>query len=301
MVAVMGAGAAGGLLAAAVAGASYDTAYALQALEARAVDARHALRASLLGRLVRRPRWLAAGALSLAGGGLQLLALAHAPLTLVQPALVLGLLLLLYLGGRMLDERVGSREVAGALAIIAGVCALAVGAPPRTAAPVPGAGLVLALGALAALALAPYLMRGRHLPPPGQLIAGAGAADAWAAIAAKLISDDIVRGEWLAVLGWGAGAVAALVVSLTSEMTALQRRPATSVAPVVVVLQVVVPVALAPLVLGERWGGTPLGGGLLAAGLVCAAAGAWVLGRSPAVGDLLASGAEALEDHRRRR
>jgi len=163
-------------------------------------------------------------------------------------------------------------------------------------------GLALALGALAAASLAPYAVRLRRMPPAALLIASAGAADAWAAIAAKLISDDIVRGHWPAVLAWGAGAAGAVLVSLTSEMSALQRRPATSVAPVVVVLGVVIPVALAPVLLDEHWGGTPFGGGLLAAGLLCAAAGAWVLGRSPAVGGLLASGGgEAVEDHVRGR
>jgi len=45
-----------------------------------------------------------------------------------------------------------------------------------------------------------------------------------------------------------------------SEMSALQSRPAIQVAPVVFVTQTVVPVVLAPLLLGERFGSTPLGG-----------------------------------------
>ena len=99
MVAVTGSSTGAGLAAAAVAAACYETGYAFQALEARGVGPRHALRASLLGQLVRNRRWLGATALSLLGWPLQVLALALAPLALVQPALALGLLLLLVLGG----------------------------------------------------------------------------------------------------------------------------------------------------------------------------------------------------------
>ena len=43
-------------------------------------------------------------------------------------------------------------------------------------------------------------------------------------------------------------------------MSALQSRPAIQVAPVVFVTQTIVPVALAPLLFGERFSATPLGG-----------------------------------------
>ena len=43
-------------------------------------------------------------------------------------------------------------------------------------------------------------------------------------------------------------------------MSALQSRPAIQVAPVVFVTQTLVPVVLAPLLLGERFSDTPLGG-----------------------------------------
>ena len=99
----------------------YDTGYALQALEARRAPARHALRPALLVHLLRRPLWVTATALSLIGWPLQVLALAHAPLTLVQPTLALGLLLLLALGTRILGERVGPRGLASVLVIIAAV------------------------------------------------------------------------------------------------------------------------------------------------------------------------------------
>ena len=54
-------------------------------------------------------------------------------------------------------------------------------------------------------------------------------------------------------------------------MSALQARPAIQVAPVVFVTQTVVPVVLAPLLFGESFADTPLGG--RAAGALAGAAG----------------------------
>ena len=94
----MSASTAAGLAVAALAAACYETGYAFQALQARGVGARHALRVSLIGQLVRNVRWLGATVLSLLGWPLQVLALSLAPVALVQPTLALGLLLLLFLG-----------------------------------------------------------------------------------------------------------------------------------------------------------------------------------------------------------
>jgi len=98
------------------------------------------------------------------------------------------------------------------------------------------------------------------------------------------VSDELSRGRPLAALAWGAGAGLAVLLGLTSETTALQRLPATRVAPLVLVVQTVVPVILAPLLVGEDWGQTPLGGLVIAGALVLVAAGTVVLGSSRAVG-----------------
>ena len=87
------------------------------------------MRPSLMTHLLRRPLWVGATALSLVGWPLQILALAQAPLTLVQPVLALGLLLLLVLGVRILGERWGRREIAAVVLIIASVGADRLGGP----------------------------------------------------------------------------------------------------------------------------------------------------------------------------
>src|SRR3954454_7530932 len=177
MVPVIGGSEAVGFLIAVAAAVCYDTGYALQALEARKAPSRYAMRVSLLGHLLTRRRWLVATALSLLGFPLQVLALTKAPITLVQPTLALGLLLLLALGRRMLRERVGVREVAAVLIIIASVAVTAVAAPSETGDVPRDAGLVVALALLTAIAAVPFALSrlGRH--PVLLLVAGAGAAD----------------------------------------------------------------------------------------------------------------------------
>lgn len=110
-----------GALAACAASLLYNGGLALQALEARVAPAAESLRASLLRRLVVRPRWLIGTALTMVGWPLQTLALALAPLAVVQPGLAFGLLLLLMLGHHRLREPVGRREVVGIVGIVGGV------------------------------------------------------------------------------------------------------------------------------------------------------------------------------------
>ena len=144
-----------GFVLALAAACCYETGYALQAVEARRAPAERALRPSLVAHLVRRPVWLGATALSLVGWPLQIAALTEAPLTLVQPTLALGLLLLLVLGVRILGEHVGTREIVAVAMIIASVGVFAWAAPRDTGDVERGAGLVVALSVLIAVALVP--------------------------------------------------------------------------------------------------------------------------------------------------
>ncbi len=277
-----------GLTVAALAAACYETGYAFQALEARGAGAQHALRVSLLGQLMRNGRWLAATGLSLLGWPLQVLALSLAPLALVQPTLALGLLLLLALGARVLGERVGRRELAAVALVVAGIAALAAAAPQRSTV-TGGTGMTIAFAALAALALMPYLLRRRRA---GLLaVLATGAADSVAALAAKLVAGDLADGRWGPAVAVAALAAGAGVLATVSEMSALQRLPATRVAPIVLAFQIAVPVVVVAAVGGEDWGATPLGGAVLAGGLAAVIAGAVVLAASPPVSTLIAPAA----------
>jgi drug/metabolite transporter (DMT)-like permease len=280
----------------------FDTAYAIQALEARNVDQRHALRVSLIGELLRRPRWVVGMVLIAAGYGLQIAALSLASLTLVQPVLALGLLLLLYLGWRVLGEQVGPREIAGVVAVLAGVTAIALAAPARAEDVGLGWDTAVAMGVLGAAVVAPFALRGRRVLNPWALVLAAGAGDAFGAFGTKLVADELNQGRVALGIAIGVVAVSGGALALTSEMTALQKLPATRVAPVVLVMQIVIPVLLAPLLVGENWGDTPAGGLVLVAGLLAVGAGTVALGSSPAVSDLVAGPearprAEPVEHH----
>jgi drug/metabolite transporter (DMT)-like permease len=268
-----------GVAAAFVASALYDLGIAVQAIEARRAPREHALRPSLIASLGRRRVWLGGTALVALGWPLEILALTQAPLTLVAPALAVGLLLLLALGRRMLGERVGPREVAGMVAIVGGVAGIGIAAPDHTSGHASTASIALGLAALGTVALLPYLRRSRNAAGIA-VVTGAGAAYAWNEFASKLISDHLVNGELLAAAGLTALTAASAVLGLVSEMTALQHRPATQVAPLVYVVQVTVPVLLAPLLGGEDWGETPLGGAVLVLLLVVVAGGAALLAGS---------------------
>lgn len=286
-----------GLVAAVGAAGFYAAGLALQTLEARLAPREEALRPSLLRRLSFRPLWIAGTALGLAGWGLQALALLFAPLTLVQAALPVGLIALLAIGVTVLDEKVGRRELTSVAAITLGLGGLAAVAPAREAAAAGPAGDA-AYAALLALAFVPYVARRRH----GLVIAAAaGVAYSADGIATKFAADDYSRhfwaalGLWLVLMGIAAG------LGTLSEMSALQERPATQVAPVVSVLTTLVPVALAPALVGERWpAGVPIRTAL-GISLLLVLIGTAMLARSEAVGRVLAGDPRSSDNETARR
>jgi drug/metabolite transporter (DMT)-like permease len=278
-----------GIVAAVAASALYNTSIALQALEAREVGGEHAMLASLIGRLVRNPRWLAATALGLAGWPLEIAALLLAPLTVVQPCLASGLLLLLWLGVTRLGERPGRREYAAVAAITIGVAGIAWAAPERSTGHAGATSIAIALVIVAIPAMAPFALRGRAGAAGTIAVVGAGFGYAWTAIASKLLTDQISDGSLLVAIGWLATAGVSEMLALVSEMSALGRRPATRVAPVMFAVQVMVPVILAPLIFDESWSGTPGGGTALVAFILLALAGTVLLAGSRAVGAVIDS------------
>lgn len=268
------------------AAAAFEASYVLQALEARRAAAVERPQLALLGRLVRRPLWALGILLSVAGFALQVLALRSAPLSLVQPLLAFGLVLLLGLSRWVLHERVGRRELLAVSGVIAGVC-LVVTAAPERGQPGGSTGLVVACCVLAAILLAPFVRR--DLSPWG-LIAAAACGDALAAIAINEVARRVTEAPPVAA-AWAALAALAGLLALTGEATALQRSPASVVAPAVLAGQVALPVLLAPLVAGEDWGRTPGGGALLLAGLLVVVVSAGLLVGSEAVGTVRLAGA----------
>lgn len=261
----------------------YNTSIALQALEVREVPGEHSLRVSLIGRLVRNRRWLGATVLGLLGWPLEIAALLLAPLTVVQPCLASGLILLVWLGVRKLGETPGRREFLAVAAILVAVGGVAWAAPERSTDHAGTGAIALALGLVALPILAPYLLRGRAAAAGTLAVVSAGFGYAWTAIASKLLSDELAAGTLLVAVAWLATAAVSEALALLSEMSALQRRPATRVAPMMFAIQVLVPVILAPLVFEEMWSTTPLGGLALAGFIALAVAGTMLLAGSRSV------------------
>lgn len=253
------------------ASAMYNIAVVLQASEARTIDAAHSLRLSLLKKLLQRRKWLLGMALIMLGWVAQTAALLLAPLSVVQPCLAAGLLLLVAVASRRLHENVGLREVVGILGIIGGVVLVAVCAPPQKSGHIPAGLIAVVLSVLGLLAVLPYVMR--SLVKYGMFVAfSAGIAYAWVGVSTKFLADDVNSARWLTAIAWLVGTAALSGLGATSEMTSFQSRPATQASPLIFVVQVIIPVLLAPVLVNESWGQTPGGGAGLLAGvfLVCA-------------------------------
>ncbi len=274
-----------GAIAAVVASALFSAGLVLQAVESRRVDERHSLHLTLIGSLMCRPRWLLGTALTLVGFGFHVTALLLAPLTVVQPALSAGLLLLLVMAAR--TEDVGAQEVGAVIAIAAGVVGVTLTAPERVPLEGEPAALVAALFLLAGCTLVPYALArlrvGRARSVGALTTFGAGAAYAFSGLTTNLASDLLAEGNWLGALAWlvVTGVISGL--GFLSQLTALQRRTAAQVGPVIYVMPVLIPVLIAPLVGGSGWGSTPLGGSALAACLLVVSAGTAALAASSAI------------------
>jgi len=275
-----------GIAVALAAACCYELAYVTQALETRRAGGGERIEPTLLARLLRQPRWVAGTALSGVGALLQVWALTLAPLTIVQPTLALGLVLLLVLSATVLHEPVGRRERIGVALIVAGVAVAALTSAPAVGKAADPAAVLALVALLGVPTLLPFALR--SLADARLRVLAAAAGDALAAVGLKLVADAANRGTWPLAVVYAAGAALAGLLALTAEMSALQRTAATRVAPVVLAGQVLVPSLAGPLVFGEQWGRSPAADVLLALALLTVAGGAALLGASRAVADVIA-------------
>jgi drug/metabolite transporter (DMT)-like permease len=273
-----------GLGAAGVAALLLSTGTLLQAVDARQVHHRHGLRLSLIGRLLRRPRWVAGTVIGFVAFPFQLIALAHAPLVIVQPISAGGLLLLLAGGIFLLKEPASAPDFAGAAAIVAGLAIASWGAPLGTDLPVSGALFAAVVGLLTTLSLVPYLLRDRC----GRVVLMLSAAVGFggANLAVKGLSDAITRHSWAVAGAYLGAAGVSTSVSILSQMTAFQRHRAIEVLPLTYAIPIFLPAALGLLRLREHWSTAALGGAAFAIGGVLLVVGTGTVARSRSVVDI---------------
>ena len=217
----------------------------------------------LIGTVTRSREWLAGFAAMVAGLILQIAALTMAPVSVVQPVLAGGLVVLVVAGGPLLGEQLGRRQRTALFLVIAAVVAIAVSSRPgaHLASSVPSrpfATMALPV-AVAACAAAWWGTRSRSAPGlsaaalagAAGLLYGLGAV-AEKAVAAKVVGRGIVSGSFSALASpypW-----LFLVVTFCGMVVfqlALQRHPASVVAIVSNVVSSVCALAGASVVFGE--------------------------------------------------
>jgi hypothetical protein len=265
---------------------AYNGAIVVQGTRAQTVPAAEATGVRLMLRLVRDRVWLAGIGLDILGFGLHALAMTLAPLTVVQPALALGLLLPLAVGAHA-GHTPRRREVLGVLAVMIGVTGVALLAPDRSDEAASGLRLGLALGTLVAVVGVTGVLTYVGRLGPGRTSAAAmlctGVAYALSAVLMKLATNELDASLLISAGSLALCVVAVDAFGLLQETQALQHRPASQVSAFVFGLPAVLPALLSPLAFGEEWSGTPGDGAVILAFLALTLSGAVVLASSPMV------------------
>jgi drug/metabolite transporter (DMT)-like permease len=269
----------------------FNVGIALQALEARDTPRDEGMRASLLVTLLRRPRWVAGLLLGGLGAVFEVIAFANAPFVVIEPLLSAGLLVLLAIGVREMGEKPGPWAVAGVLTIIAGTVLIAWGAPEHSEQHRGPVTVVVVMAAMIAVSLIPFLVRGSRLDTPMGANLGSACGFAATNVATKLLADDLGGAHLAQGVAWVGVAGFAGITATVSGMTALQRRPATTLIPISSAVQTFLPIALEPLFLTENWRTAEGEGLILAAGLVVMVIGTVLVARVRSVSALSAGDA----------
>jgi drug/metabolite transporter (DMT)-like permease len=243
-----------GIAAVLAASAAYNGGVVLQALDAREEPRECGLKIALLARLLRRRRWLAGTALGIVAFPLLVLAYANAPLSVVQPGLAVGLVLVLFLGSRYMGEEVRGRHYAAVVAIVAGVAIIAAAGPDHRQPDRGGLAQLAVMGALAVGVVAPYIVRRRAASYAALLALSSGVAFAWSDIATKLFGDGVNGDRFGVAAFWLAAVAASAIVATLTLMTSFQRAEVRKVVPAVFAVETALPIVLAPLLLQHGGG-----------------------------------------------
>ncbi len=250
----------------------------LTALEARRQPHEQSLRVGLLVSLVKRPLWRLAAVLDLGGWALKTAALLVAPLTVVAPAMALGLFVLVVFSAIVLKEKPRVPTLLGIALLAGGVALVALHSPSREVTIAGAVPWIICSGLLLAGALWVFAARARGISVDVRLMAvSCGCAWALNGILSKLMADSIDSSRW-ALLGIAlTSAFAVGGVGYLAKTSALQAGEATTVESIVGVINTLVPVALAPVLFGEDWPTQPAAAAQLTVGLVLVGIGVWLL------------------------
>ncbi|WP_067824079.1 DMT family transporter [Nocardia inohanensis] len=211
---------------------------------------------SLIGALVRDPRWWA-GMVGDAGGyGMQVAALALGAVLLVQPILVSALVFALPLAARLNGRRITGREFAMAVALTAALaCFVVIGDPTEGNSTAPLRDWLVPLGLLLGLVAGFVAIALRSAPGPRALLLGAagGALFGLAAALTSYVTDLFEHGLGEVLGSWQTWAlVASGVLGLYLQQLAYQAGPLAASFPAVTVAEPLAAAFLGRTVLDER-------------------------------------------------
>ncbi len=245
------------------------------------------LRFRLLLSLLRQPRWVAGVVLAMGSFGIQAVALAFGPLTLVQPLAATDVLFALPLIVRRNRRGLTRRDVTGALMVTAGIAVFLAISPPTSGNSVPGLAawtpVFLVVGGLAAASAAAALrVRGR----PRVIWLAAAAACFFGLLDALTKSTvDIISARGTGVLlAWEPYALlAAAILGALFGQSAYGAGALSLSLPVIDTVEPVSAVVIGAPVFGERLASSPGQLAVQLAGGALAVAGIAVLSRSSIV------------------
>lgn len=236
--------------------ACYGVASVLQHQAAETQPPELTMRAGLIIRLARNPRWLLGNGLDVAGFACQLLALRNGPLTLVEPLLVASLLFAFPAAALVHRQRVSIAELGTAAVVAAGLALfLAVARPSQAAPAAPASGLVaLSVVIAAAVGASILVARWSTRSRAGLLLAtGGGIAFGYMAAVTSLTWRVLTHGVLHALGSWEPYAVAVSgVAGILLTQSAFGSGVLRLSLPTLTVVQPLVAILIGLLLLGER-------------------------------------------------
>jgi drug/metabolite transporter (DMT)-like permease len=268
-----------------VASALFGTGVALQQRPAWEVPDRYAARLGLLARLVRRPIWVVGVVAEVGGFGLQVLALRHGSLVVVQPVITTSLLFTIGLAAIWSQQTVAARDWFAVVAVVAGLSAfLVAAAPSEHSSGQADVDAWVITGLCVAGGLAVLLGPGLHAQGRSRaalLGLAAGLVDGLMAVLTKAFAHALGGGPAALFRSWSSYALCVVgLAAVLLTQTAYQAGRPTVALPLITVADPIASCAIGVGLFGEvlRTGGFR-GLAVVAAGLVMAA-GLAVLSRS---------------------
>jgi drug/metabolite transporter (DMT)-like permease len=255
------------------AAACFGASSVLEQREAHRAPSHMAMRLGLIGHLLTRPLWLLGNLASIAGFGLQVLALRHGSLALVQPLMVTGLVFALGAAAVLDHRRPSLREGVWILLTMVGLGTfLAVSRPGIGLAQGTTAGWIL-LGLITVASVAALALAGREWPRWRALSLGL-AAGIVGGVGSALIERSahfLDRGVGPLLTTWAPYALAvSFVVGLVLTQSAYQAGDLRLSLPALTVAEPIVAILIGQLLLGEKiaLGAPSVVGEVLALGLM---------------------------------